>query len=269
MAALAVHGRYVPQKPREPAHWGAIGAVASAVACPVLANGDVFSFADFGALCAATGAASAMAGRGAQWNASIFRRGGPLPGADVRRRYARLCGAWDNPVGNTKHCLREMLIADPGAGLTGPEGAALAAAKARSARAAAVFARSRQPTTLSPDPTQDRRPGASLVCGLGRRRGGGGGWSARRRQQGRRCRAGGEAALRDGGRVVPPPKALFPAPGQPVRRRAARGCRRGADWWRMMAPFACLTVERETAPSSKAVCTHLRRGGALWRSLRL
>lgn len=127
VAALAVHGRYVSQKPRDAAHWAEIAAVSAAVSCPVIANGDVFSYSDFAAVRRATGAASAMAARGAQWNASIFRAAGLLPAAEVRRDYAAACVAWDNPVSNSKYCLREMLIAD--VGLTGAEGASLAAAK--------------------------------------------------------------------------------------------------------------------------------------------
>jgi tRNA-dihydrouridine synthase 2 len=130
-SAVAVHGRYVSQRPREPAHWAQIVAVVQALRVPVIANGDVFEHADFERLRVATGAAASMCARGAQWNASIFRSEGLLPPADVRRAYAAACIRWGNNLGNSKHCLREMLIAD--IGLESPEGRALAAAKSDAA----------------------------------------------------------------------------------------------------------------------------------------
>lgn len=126
--ALAVHGRYVTQRPREPAHWDQIAAVARIHGgVPIIANGDVFAYQDFQRIRDATGAAAAMCARGAQWNASIFREEGLLPAAEVRAAYVRACLLWDNPMGNTKYCLREMLVED--CGLNGKEGGALNLAK--------------------------------------------------------------------------------------------------------------------------------------------
>lgn len=65
--ALAVHGRFVSQRPRDPAHWGEIAAVVSAVSVPVIANGDVFKVEDWERIREATGAASVMCARGAMW----------------------------------------------------------------------------------------------------------------------------------------------------------------------------------------------------------
>ena len=128
VAAVAVHGRYVAQRPRDPAHWPQIAAVATAISSiPVIANGDVLTYADFQRLRDETGADAAMCARGAQWNASVFRRDGLLAAATVRRAYAEACARWDNPVGNSKYCLREMLIED--VGLEGREGRALGAVK--------------------------------------------------------------------------------------------------------------------------------------------
>lgn len=59
--------RFVAQRPREPAHWERIAAVARAVSVPVIANGDVFATEDWARIRDATGAASAMAARGAMW----------------------------------------------------------------------------------------------------------------------------------------------------------------------------------------------------------
>ncbi len=128
VSALAVHGRYVAQRPRDAAHWAEIAAVAAEVrSIPVIANGDVFTHADFNRLREETGAAASMCARGAQWNASVFRRDGLLPASVVRHEYAAVCLRWDNNINNTKYCLREMLI--PDVGLEGTEGRALAAVK--------------------------------------------------------------------------------------------------------------------------------------------
>ena len=136
-AAVAVHGRYVSQKPREPAHWQQIASVVAALRVPVIANGDVFSHSDFQRLRADTGAQAAMCARGAQWNASVFRAEGLLPPAQVRAAYVAQALRWANPLSNTKYCLREMLVADkPSGGLNGREGAALNAAKTEAALAA-------------------------------------------------------------------------------------------------------------------------------------
>ena len=136
VAALGVHGRFITQKPREPAHWSRIAAVVRAVpTLPVIANGDVFSYADFARVCDATGAAAAMCARGAQWNASVFRADGILPTHEVRTRYVEASLAWDNQLSNTKYCLREMLAVTPGA-LQCAEAVALNAAKTPAALAA-------------------------------------------------------------------------------------------------------------------------------------
>ena len=136
VAALGVHGRFIAQKPREPAHWARIAAVVRAVpTLPVIANGDVFAYADFARVCDATGAAAAMCARGAQWNASVFRAEGTLPTLEVRTRYVEAALAWDNQLSNTKYCLREMLSVTPGA-LQCAEAVALNAAKTPAALAA-------------------------------------------------------------------------------------------------------------------------------------
>lgn len=74
VSAFALHGRYVAQRPRDAAHWDLIKHVVESVSCPVIANGDIFEYADFEKLRTETGAASAMCGRGAMWNQSVFRR---------------------------------------------------------------------------------------------------------------------------------------------------------------------------------------------------
>jgi len=164
VCAVAVHGRYVAQRPREPAHWAQIATVVQALRVPVVANGDVFVHADFERARVATGAAAVMAARGAQWNASIFREEGSLPPATVRREYAAACVRWGNPLGNSKYCLREMLIHD--IGLETVEGRALAAAKTDAALAelygtcsvaAAPGKRSAQESNGEQSPPRQRR----------------------------------------------------------------------------------------------------------------
>ncbi|KAL3366927.1 hypothetical protein AABB24_011580 [Solanum stoloniferum] len=47
VSALAVHGRKVPDRPRDPAKWNEIADVAATLSIPVIANGDVFEYEDF------------------------------------------------------------------------------------------------------------------------------------------------------------------------------------------------------------------------------
>uniref|UniRef100_A0A2N9I7Y2 DUS-like FMN-binding domain-containing protein n=1 Tax=Fagus sylvatica TaxID=28930 RepID=A0A2N9I7Y2_FAGSY len=47
VSALAVHGRKVPDRPRDPAKWSEIADVVAALSIPVIANGDVFEYDDF------------------------------------------------------------------------------------------------------------------------------------------------------------------------------------------------------------------------------
>ncbi|KAK6923890.1 DUS-like, FMN-binding domain [Dillenia turbinata] len=56
ISALAVHGRRVPDRPRDPAKWNEIADVVAALSIPVIANGDVFEYGDFKCIKAATGA---------------------------------------------------------------------------------------------------------------------------------------------------------------------------------------------------------------------
>lgn len=109
-AAVAVHGRRQEDRPRDPARWDLIAHVAAAVQVPVLANGDVFEYADFGRIRAATGAAGVLVARAACWNASVFRPQGVVHWEEVKREYVRRCVDWDNDVKGTKHTVREMIM---------------------------------------------------------------------------------------------------------------------------------------------------------------
>ncbi|XP_020224425.1 tRNA-dihydrouridine(20) synthase [NAD(P)+]-like isoform X2 [Cajanus cajan] len=106
VSALAVHGRKVPDRPRDPAKWNEIADVVSALSIPVIANGDVFEYDDFERIKSAT----VMVARGALWNASIFSPEGKVPYEAVKREYIRKCILWDNDLKSTKQTIKEMIM---------------------------------------------------------------------------------------------------------------------------------------------------------------
>ncbi|KAH7848124.1 hypothetical protein Vadar_034056 [Vaccinium darrowii] len=110
VSALAVHGRRVADRPRDPAKWSEIADVVAALSIPVIANGDVFEYEDIQRIQVATGATSVMIARGALWNASIFSPKGKVPWEQVKREYVRKSILWDNDVKSTKHTLKEMIM---------------------------------------------------------------------------------------------------------------------------------------------------------------
>ncbi|KAE8010445.1 hypothetical protein FH972_006816 [Carpinus fangiana] len=110
VSALAVHGRRVADRPRDPAKWSEIADIVAALSIPVIANGDVFEYDDFQHIKDATGASSVMVARGALWNASIFSPEGKVPWDDVKREYIRKSILWDNDIKSTKHTLKEMIM---------------------------------------------------------------------------------------------------------------------------------------------------------------
>lgn len=110
VSALAVHGRRVPDRPRDPAKWNEIADVVAALSIPAIANGDVFDYEDIQRIKEATGATSVMVARGALWNVSVFSPHGKLPWEDVKREYVRKSILWDNDVKSTKHTLKEMIM---------------------------------------------------------------------------------------------------------------------------------------------------------------
>ncbi|XP_022962639.1 tRNA-dihydrouridine(20) synthase [NAD(P)+]-like isoform X1 [Cucurbita moschata] len=110
VSALAVHGRRVADRPRDPAKWSEIADVVAALSVPVIANGDIFEYEDFHHIKVATGASSVMVARGALWNASIFSADGKLPWEEVKREYVRKSILWDNDIKSTKHTLKEMIM---------------------------------------------------------------------------------------------------------------------------------------------------------------
>lgn len=123
VSAFGVHARYVSQRPRQPAHWDLMKHVVESVSCPVIANGDVFKHEDFERIKSETGAASAMCGRAALWNLSVFREEGLLPARENLNNILKRCLEWNHTVKNTKYLLRELLIKSTG--LENEEGNAL------------------------------------------------------------------------------------------------------------------------------------------------
>ncbi|XP_061696620.1 tRNA-dihydrouridine(20) synthase [NAD(P)+]-like isoform X2 [Syngnathoides biaculeatus] len=113
VAAIAVHGRFKDERPRHPVHCDYIGAVARAVAVPVIANGGsldlVKTHGDIRAFKEAAGASSVMLARAAMWNPSVFRSAGPLPLHDVMIQYLKYALRYDNHAFNSKYCLCQML----------------------------------------------------------------------------------------------------------------------------------------------------------------
>lgn len=110
VSALAVHGRRVADRPRDPAKWNEIADVVSALSIPVIANGSVFEYGDIQRIKEATGASSVMVARGALWNASVFSPEGLTPWEDLKREYVRKSILWDNDLKSTKQTLREIIM---------------------------------------------------------------------------------------------------------------------------------------------------------------
>jgi tRNA-dihydrouridine synthase B len=71
---VVVHGRTVRESFREAVHYDRIAQAVSALRCPVVANGDIFSAAQGRRVLAQTGARGVMMGRGAIRNPWIFRQ---------------------------------------------------------------------------------------------------------------------------------------------------------------------------------------------------
>lgn len=62
---LTVHARTRLQGYAPPAHWGELGKIRNSINIPLIANGDVWSVADYHACVAASGTSDVMLGRGA------------------------------------------------------------------------------------------------------------------------------------------------------------------------------------------------------------
>jgi hypothetical protein len=113
--------RHPFEKDRDPAHWDIMPAFAEALKpTPVLANGDMYRWADIDALLRNSGCAGVMLARPALLNTSMFRRStdpqtGTLIGAplmlleEVLNEYIEESIRWDLNYQNCKYTIMEML----------------------------------------------------------------------------------------------------------------------------------------------------------------
>lgn len=91
--AIAIHGRFVHERPREPNHNDYIRAVAKELTIPVIANGgsnEVKTYEDLEKFRQDCGVTSVMLGRQAMWNASIFSKKGKENLDDVLKRFLQI-----------------------------------------------------------------------------------------------------------------------------------------------------------------------------------
>ena len=70
--AIAIHARYIPQRPRERAHLPLLSELREAVQIPLIANGDCFRHEDIALIREQTACDAVMIARGAIWNPAIF-----------------------------------------------------------------------------------------------------------------------------------------------------------------------------------------------------
>jgi tRNA-dihydrouridine synthase C len=101
-AELVVHGRTREDGYRPPARWEWIGRIREAVRVPVIANGEVWTVADYRAMRAATGCADVMLGRGAvadPFLAARIRSGAGETAADWPRIAPMILDFWSQVQG--------------------------------------------------------------------------------------------------------------------------------------------------------------------------
>lgn len=121
---ITVHCRFPHERPRDPAHWELIPAIAKAIhPIPLTANGDLFTAESIRRALQLEGVSSVMLARGAQWNPTIFRWRREGKGDEVDGHspyYQQLLQAtqdylgWavrvENLFGNTKYALLQIWI---------------------------------------------------------------------------------------------------------------------------------------------------------------
>lgn len=112
IAAITVHARYVPQRPRESAHLEKLQQIVKSVSIPVIANGDCFTMEDVEMVKQKTGCSSVMIARGAMWNPSIFGKTKNqmkmLPLYDVAKHYVEQSLYYESHPTNVKYVLMKM-----------------------------------------------------------------------------------------------------------------------------------------------------------------
>ncbi|XJO75485.1 hypothetical protein BDV3_006161 [Batrachochytrium dendrobatidis] len=98
ISAIAVHCRFIHERPRQPAHWDVFEQISNCISIPVIANGDLWTMEDIHKFRATSGSAvsSFMIARGAQDNVSVFCKEGLAPIWSVLKEYLQIaqeCGA--------------------------------------------------------------------------------------------------------------------------------------------------------------------------------
>ncbi|KAH6601128.1 hypothetical protein BASA50_001806 [Batrachochytrium salamandrivorans] len=108
--AIAVHCRFVHERPRQPAHWDVYDTLAKSVSIPVIANGDIWTMSDVHRLKETTGSgvSSFMIARGAQDNVSTFCKDGPAPIWDVLKNYLHISQECGSSYYSIKYVLLQM-----------------------------------------------------------------------------------------------------------------------------------------------------------------
>jgi tRNA-dihydrouridine synthase B len=100
--ALAVHGRTRACRFRGEAEYETIAAIKSAVAIPVIANGDITTFEKSLEVLRITGADALMIGRGAQGRPWFFR--------ELNARYEKNDSKNDSTMPLEKNCVRDIIL---------------------------------------------------------------------------------------------------------------------------------------------------------------
>lgn len=102
---ITVHGRTASQKPSDPVDWDQIRLVKESVACPVIANGNVFTQSDADDLQRYTGVNGIMAARGLLRNPALFQ---PQPSLRLLTDWIELSLAYGLPTALFHHQVVEM-----------------------------------------------------------------------------------------------------------------------------------------------------------------
>ena len=113
VAALAVHVRRIPDRPRFWSQWDQYKLLREhrPLSQPLILNGDVFRPEDITRAFDLTSADALMLARGAMWNPALFRRAEDalVPHSDLLVRYVEIAEEHNNHFGNTKYVALQML----------------------------------------------------------------------------------------------------------------------------------------------------------------
>jgi len=110
VSAIAIHARYVPDRPRDKARWEILKEVVSQcsnLTVPLILNGDVFKYQDIQKAKSEIGVTSVMIARGAMWNASVFNPQ-RVDTETVIREYLKTCIDVGNQHANSKYTVLQM-----------------------------------------------------------------------------------------------------------------------------------------------------------------